>query len=196
MSVADEYNRLCITPSDIWEHLPTLKLLAEQCNTIVECGVRFVVSSYAFATGLPADGKLIMVDPYRSKNVDAFLNMEPRASFVHASDIECPLVETDMLFIDTWHIYGQLKRELAYWHGHVRKYIVMHDTTVDAIRGETIRNGWDAYQQSRETGIPVNEINKGLWPAIEEFLAAHPEWKLAARYYNCNGLTILQRDTE
>ena len=193
MTILDTYNRLCATWSDIYEHLPTLKLLSTHCSTIVECGVREVISSYAFASGLPADGKLVMVDPYRSKNVDDFLKKEPRASFLHASDLDCPLVETDMLFIDTWHIYGQLKRELAYWHGHVRKYIVMHDTTVDAITGETIRNGWDAVKQSAESGIPVDEIKKGLWPAIEEFLEAHPEWTLAARYHNNHGLTVLMR---
>lgn len=193
MSIVDTYNRLCMTPSDIWEHLPTLKFLAMQCKTIVECGVRNVVSSYAFATGLPADGRLIMVDPYRSDNVNSFLAKEPRASFIHASDLECPREETDMLFIDTWHIYGQLKRELRYWNKYVTKYIVMHDTTVDAIRGETLRNGWDPVKQSQESGIPVEEITKGLWSAVEEFLNDHPEWELAARYYNCNGLTILQR---
>jgi hypothetical protein len=115
----------------------------------------------------------------------------PQASFVNASDLECPLVETDLLFIDTWHVYGQLKRELARWHPVVRKYIAMHDTEVDGIRGETIRNGWDPVKQSRATGIPVDEITKGLLPAITEFLAEHPEWTMLARYRNNNGLTIL-----
>lgn len=196
MSILETYNHLCTKRSDIYEHLPTLKLLAAHCSTIVECGVRGVVSSYAFAAGLPEDGKLIMVDPYRSEQVDEFLKLEPRASFVHASDLECPLVQTDMLFIDTWHVYGQLKRELAYWHDHVWKYIVMHDTTVDAITGETIRNGWDAVKQSAETGIPVDEIRKGLWPAIEEFLEEHPEWTIGARYYNNHGLTVLIRSED
>jgi hypothetical protein len=35
---------------------------------------------------------------------------------------------------------------------------------------------------------------KGLWPAVEEFLAAHPEWKIEKRFTNNNGLTILARD--
>ena len=34
----------------------------------------------------------------------------------------------DITFIDTWHVYGHLKRELAYWHDHVKKYIIMHKT--------------------------------------------------------------------
>jgi hypothetical protein len=75
----------------------------------------------------------------------------------------------------------------------VNKYIILHDTTVDEWYGETIRMGMNAEQQSRETGIPVEEINKGLWPAVEEFLLAHPEWFIERRDTNCNGLTILAR---
>jgi hypothetical protein len=69
----------------------------------------------------------------------------------------------------------------------------MHDTTVDEWQGETIRCGLNAYQQSAQTGIPVEEINRGIWPAIDEFLAVHPEWTIERRYINNNGLTILAR---
>ena len=34
---------------------------------------------------------------------------------------------------------------------------------------------------------------KGLWPAVEEFLAANPEWVLVHRFTHNNGLTILSR---
>lgn len=187
------YETLCATPSDISEHLPTLRLLATLCSSVVECGVRDIVSSYAFLDGLPPSGRLTMIDPYRSAKMTDFLASDPRTSFVHASDLECPLVETDLLFLDTWHVYGQLKRELARWHPVVRKYIALHDTEIDGIRGETIRNGWDPIQQSRDTGIPVEEITRGLQPAIDEFLTAHPEWTRLAQYRNNNGLTILAR---
>ena len=59
--------------------------------------------------------------------------------------------------------------------------------------GETIRNGWNAEAQSQESGFPVDEIKRGLWPAVLEFLSKHPEWVLEARYTNNNGLTILRR---
>jgi hypothetical protein len=138
-----------------------------------------------------------MIDIYRSENVTPFLDMcaneNINAKFVCGSDTTCELIPTDMLFIDTWHVYGHLKRELAYWHSAVRKYIIMHDTTVDAIHGETIRGGMDARAQSIESGYPVEEITRGLWPAVEEFLAAHPEWVIEHRYVNNNGLTILKR---
>ena len=99
----------------------------------------------------------------------------------------------DITFIDTWHVYGQLKRELNKFSKITNKYIIMHDTTVDGIKGETIRNGWDANKQSAQTGIPVHEIRKGLIYAIKEFLRYNPEWYIKEVFTNNNGLTILAR---
>jgi len=193
------YQARCQNPSDINEHLPVLYEYTKKCSTVVECGVRTIVSSYAFANGLKeTPGNLLtMVDPGASPDMPAFLNLckteGVNAQFFNESDLLCPLVKTDLLFIDTWHVYGQLKRELARWHSSVNKYIIMHDTTVDEWAGETIRNGWNAVEQSKKFGIPVEEINKGLWPAVEEFLLLHPEWVIEKRLCNNNGLTILKR---
>jgi hypothetical protein len=70
----------------------------------------------------------------------------------------------------------------------------MHDTTVDELYGETIRLNMNSGQQSLESGFPLEEINKGLWPAVEEFLKSNPNWVLHERYINNNGLTILKRN--
>lgn len=99
-----------------------------------------------------------------------------------------------MVFIDTWHIYGQLKRELDKFSKITNKYIIMHDTTIDAIYGETIRLGWNAHQQAIESGFTVEEINCGLSKAIEEFLQNNSnEWVLYEKYTNNNGLTVLKK---
>jgi hypothetical protein len=199
MSLLDMYISKVNTPSDINEHLTTLKKYTDQCKIVVECGVRAVTSSYAFAISLKGreNVKLYQVDPSKSNEVTEFQQLCENelvpTEFFHQSDLDCPLIDTDLLFIDTWHIYGQLKRELSRWNKVVSKYIIMHDTTIDEWKGETIRVGWNAEQQSKDSGIPVEEINKGLWPAIEEFLVEHPEWKLKERFTNNNGLTILQR---
>jgi cephalosporin hydroxylase len=138
-----------------------------------------------------------MIDPWRSQEVDNFLTLCKseciNVEFIEKSDLECDLYETDLLFIDTWHVYGQLKRELKRWNSSVKKYIIMHDTTVDEWQGETIRCGLNAEEQSIKYCIPLEEINKGLWPAIDEFLKEHSEWKIEHRYTNNNGLTILKR---
>jgi hypothetical protein len=65
---------------------------------------------------------------------------------------------------------------------------------VDEWQGETIRSGWNAVQQSLDSGFPLEEINLGLWPAIEEFLKNNPNWILHERFTNNNGLTILKRN--
>jgi hypothetical protein len=190
----------CLQPSDINEHLPTLANYASDCNHITECGVRSVVSSYAFAHALKhkENNKLIQVDLDWNVNLDVFKNEcnaeNVNVIFYKDSDLTCPIEPTELLFIDTWHVYGHLKRELERWNAHVSKYIIMHDTTVDEWDGETIRCGMDAISQSITSNIPVDEIAKGLWPAIEEFLESHPEWILKERYTNNNGLTVLQRN--
>lgn len=187
------------TPSDINEHLPTLLEYTKQCDSVVECGVREICSSYAFALGLKGNENncYTLVDPYKSNKIDGFLSLckeeGVNASFIEQSDLSCPLIETDLLFIDTWHIYGQLKRELAYWNSSVKKYIIMHDTTVDEWAGETIRSRSNGMNEAKESGFPIEEIMRGLWPAIDEFLREHPEWKLEKRYTNNNGLTVLTR---
>lgn len=138
-----------------------------------------------------------MIDTEQTEEIQPFLNLchenGVNATFCKGSDLECPLVQTDLLFIDTYHVYGQLKRELARWHSSVAKYIIMHDTTTYGEHGESSLWGHDPVEHSKQSGFPVNEVMKGLWAAVEDFLAEHPEWKLEIRLTNNNGLTVLTR---
>jgi hypothetical protein len=199
-SVIDHtYIQRCTESSDINEHLPTLARYASQCSHITECGVRSCVSSYAFAHALKnkETNVLVQIDTAWADEMGVFKDACEKEGicvrYHKANTLACPIETTELLFIDTWHVYGQLKRELARWNNYVSKYIIMHDTTVDEWAGETIRCKFDPRQQSEDTGIPVHEITKGLWPAIREFLKEHPEWVLRERYSNNNGLTILAR---
>jgi hypothetical protein len=198
-SLKSRYYRACETPSDINQHLPLLLGYSKQCKSIVECGVRFITSSYSFAVGLEGkpDAHLSLIDPYRSPYIDEFISIcrsaGIEASFLPESDLKCPLIEADMLFIDTWHVYGQLRRELERWHSFVRKYIILHDTTTDALYGESLRTGLDIAAQSAASGIPEDEISKGLWPAVEEFLLKNSDWSLDLRLENNNGISVLKR---
>ncbi len=56
----NKFNQLCLSPSDINEHLPTIKKYAEECETIVELGVRIPISTFALMMGKPK--KLTSVD--------------------------------------------------------------------------------------------------------------------------------------
>ena len=193
-------NKLGIS-GDICEHLPTLSKYASKCESVFETGVRGCVSSWAFVHGLlnnnSVNKKLLMND-ITYCNIAELLSVTKDLPIVveyeWKNNLELNLSEKyDLTFIDTWHVYGQLKRELAKFAPITNKYIIMHDTTVDEWEGETIRCQMNAFEQSIQSGIPVDEIIRGLWPAVEEFLDSNPEWVLHERFTNNNGLTILRR---
>ncbi len=199
-----KYHTLCQTRSDINEHLPTLYKYAKECESIIELGVRGVISSWAFIKGLlenEKDVKRILLNDIEPCDTDELMeatkDLGVTISHEWKNDLELDITENvDLTFIDTWHVYGQLKRELEKFSKVTNKYIIMHDTTVDEWHGETIRcfGGIEtAKLQSKTYGFPVEEIMKGLWPAIEEFLETNKEWKLKERFTNNNGLTILER---
>ena len=199
--IKNKYNQLSRVPSDINEHLPTLYNYATECETILETGVRGCVSSWALVYGLlnnKSDTKSIILNDISPCNIDELLRrttglpISVQYKWVNNLQLELPY-NVDLTFIDTWHVYGQLKRELDKFSKVTNKYIIMHDTSVDEWEGESIRLQSDIDTQVKFSGFPRDEITRGLWPAISEFLSAHPEWTLHQRFTNNNGLTILKR---
>jgi hypothetical protein len=199
----EKYSVLVNTPSDIFEHLPTLRSYASKCESVIEMGVRKCVSSWALALGLLENGSssklLIMNDvdvcnTYEIENANKESGLQIQTIWKNNLEIELEN-DVDLTFIDTWHVYGQLKRELARFAPRTKKYIIMHDTDIDGIRGETLRNihKYDPEEQSRISGIPVDEILNGLQPAIDEFLSNNSDWVLDEKFTNNYGLTILKR---
>ena len=154
-------------------------------------GVRAITSTWAFLGAAPK--KLISYDienpakwgadiQYVYNVAEHYgLNYEFRKENVLKIDIE----ETDLLFLDTWHAYNQLKAELEKHSPKARKYIIMHDTTSYEFRDEplTSENAWEGDL----------DFGRGLWAAVTEFLDSTDEWVLHKRYTNNNGLTILKR---
>ena len=170
------------------------------CESCIETGVRGVISTYALIAGLldSGDRREILLNDITPCDITELLcickDKSVSISYIWKPNLKIELKqEYDLLFIDTWHVYGQTLRELYKFAPFIRKFIILHDTTVDAEEGETIRNGWDAVKQSEETDIPVHEIRRGIWPAITDFLACKKEWTLLERYTNNNGLTVLEK---
>jgi hypothetical protein len=200
-AIVNKFNELCTKKSDINEHLPTLYKYASECESIIELGVRGVISTYAFVYGLLSNNSLnkkILLNDISPCNITELLtqtnNLKIDIKYEWINDLDLEIKENyDLTFIDTWHVYGQLKRELKKFSKVTNKYIIMHDTTVDDFKGETIRQHLNAEIQSKITGIPVDEINKGLVPAITEFLKSNTNWKIKEIFNNNNGLTILEK---
>jgi hypothetical protein len=199
--IEQKYKSLCDSPSDINEHLPVLYKYAVECESIIECGVRGCVSSWALVYGLLNNNKQkkkILLNDLVQCDIDELLRstngLDVDIKYEWKSDLELVINENvDLVFIDTWHIYGHLKRELNKFANKTNKYIIMHDTTIDEFDGETIRCNWNAEQQSIDTGIPVDEIKCGLSKAISEFLENNKNWVLHEKLTNNNGLTILKK---
>lgn len=156
-TIQETYNRLVLQPSDINEHLPTLRRYARECGTVGELGVRGVVSTWALLYGLAESRHrpraLYSVDIEPAPGIEAASAAAERIGIEHRffredSATVCLPEDVDCLFIDTWHVYAHLRRELAHHHWFVRRYIILHDTEVDARLGETVRLKADAHAQS------------------------------------------------
>lgn len=170
------YKQLCDTPSDINEHLPTLKALTEECETVTEMGVRYCVSTFAFLEGKPK--KLTSIDikhpnEYEAQGgVQAFEKVLSTAkeygvqfNFIKASTLDIEIEPTDLLFIDTLHEQRQLEQELVLHSEKAKKYLVFHDTV---------------------------SCKDELMPAIDKWLSL-ARWKIKKHYENNNGLLICER---
>ena len=119
--IVNKYNILCKNSSDINEHLPTLYKYASECESIVELGVRGVISSYALVYGLLSNNsskKRILLNDIKPCDISELLrlteNLEINVKYEWINDLDLEITENyDLTFIDTWHVYAQLKRELV-----------------------------------------------------------------------------------
>lgn len=190
MTIEEKLNELIQTPSDINEHLATLKNYAARCEHVTEMGVRWVVSTYALLAGKPKT--LVSIDMTHPKVFGADLSIVEKYadqlncsfSFIESNTLSLTIDQTDLLFIDTWHAYKQLIAELRLHQEKVNKYIVLHDTTSYANHDE------GSYAALGEDWQPEGI---GLWKAVEDFLSEFPAWQLEHRYTHNNGLTVLKR---
>ena len=186
------FNILKNSPSDINEHLETLRLYSSKCDHVTEMGVRGVLSTYALLYGNPSKG-LISYDIVHPNHYGGTLDYIEEFSkeynipyeFKIGDSLTVDIDPTDLLFIDTWHTYDQLISELNLHSGMVSKYIILHDTTTYAHKGEPLTS-----ENSFKGEV---DLNKGLWDAVEEFLDGTNEWLAYERYTNNNGLTVLKR---
>jgi hypothetical protein len=174
------------TPSDIYQHLPILSFISSKVNSVTEMGVRSIVSTWAFLYGCP--NKLISIDlvnpSTHGQNIQEVYDMAIKNNidykFIQGNTLEIEIEETDLLFIDTYHEYYQLKAELTKHASKVKKYIAFHDTV-----------SFGQFGQNDNDALDTN--SKGLNLAIDEFLEHNPRWIKKFEYTFSNGLVILER---
>ena len=188
------------TPSSFNEHVYTLCDYARRSRSVCEMGVAQGTSTAGLVAGLYRNGaeekRLLCIDMDDCSQVPALLlasELGIDAQFKRSNSAAIDIPAVDLLFIDTWHCYGHLRRELARHHGQVRSWIILHDTAIDGYRGESVRMGHDLIEMAKISGYSIDEIYRGLGFAIEEFLSEHQEWQVERIFSHNNGLTILRR---
>lgn len=176
-------------PSDINQHLDTLRSYAEECEHVTEMGVRGVVSIWALLAAGPK--RLVSYDIVDCPVDEAIklgrawgVDFEFKKEDVLKADIE----PTDMLFIDTLGTYSQLIMELKMHASKVNKYILLHDTSTYGHRDESRYHG--------ASELALSDHGKvGLVPAVQDFLSTSEgkKWSVRAVFEHNNGLTVLGR---
>ncbi len=180
MTIQQRYDLACSIPRDIDQHLGTLLGLARQCDSVVEGGVRDVVSTWAFLLGCACRGGTVtsydLVSCSAVTEAQAICQAEGvRWDFIEsdwlADGVEIP--ECDLLFIDTLHTYAQCSRELTQLSPRCRRWIVLHDTVLFGKKGQ-------------------DGSTPGLWEAVKE-LVAGGGWLVLDHCTRQNGLVTLER---
>ena len=199
-TLKEQYERCCREPSDIYEHIPVLCSLARECSSVVEIGLRRMVSTWGILQGLSeseADDPTYLgidiecpPDPILDTARELATANRISFQFCQANDLYLDFdMAVDMLFIDSMHTYCHLSYELEMFSPKVKKVICMHDTS----------DSWGTLDDVGYVGdyseypLGIDRIKRGLWAAVEDFLERHPEWILSERRTNNNGFTVLRR---
>jgi len=173
-----EYERLCATPSDIFQHLPTFVELVEEFDAkhVIELGTRSGVSTIAWLWGLVGtDGHLTSIDIDERPAIGDHDDW----TFIQGDDLDPAIVSSlepaDIIFVDTSHLYEQTVKELNVYRWLVKPggVIVLHDTELRT-------------PETAPPGHPPFPVKK----AIAEFCGANGLSWLNVPY--CHGLGIVR----
>lgn len=173
----EAYRAACTTPHDINEHMPTLRRLGSVCLHVTEMGTRYGASLLALLHC--GARRVVAYDLHVPPTIGRLWTFAAAAGvdfrFVRGNTLEETIEPTELLLIDTFHTYGQLRVELERHAPRVLRYIALHDTATFGLTGEDGRT-------------------PGLMRAVEEFLANNRgRWTTLAHRTNNNGLTVLRR---
>lgn len=171
--IADHFEKVKNTPSDINEHIQTLYEYALKVKHITEFGFRGGNSAIAFLMSNP--DKFHSYDIIISPEVETFKQMAENEHFSfifhNENTLNCEIEPTELLFIDSEHTHDQVLKELQCHAHNVSKYIILHDT-------ETFKD----YRSG---------INEWLSGQDQDWLTGC--WNVEKEFTNNNGLLVLRK---
>jgi len=143
LTLADRYQQVCRTPSDIYEHLPRFVALVDELDAehVIELGTRTGVSTVAWLHALDGRGRLTSVDIDSRPDIGDYEHW----TFIQGDDLDSDVVTrldpADVVFIDTSHLYEHTIRELNVYRHLVKPggRIICHDTMLERPEGAPAR---------------------------------------------------------
>jgi hypothetical protein len=195
------YKEACSEVSDIYMHLPVLYEYSKKCEHVTEMGARGGMSTRTFLYSKPSkfvsyDYQYSTPEPHLVESVNSLIEILEDAKgqginceYIGKDVLKVEIEKTDMLFIDTWHCYSQLKEELSLHAGRVNRYIAFHDTYLYGQSGE----GYP----SMDINHPNRDLmsgNGGILKAIHEFLSDNDQWRIVYETNENNGLIIIAKE--
>lgn len=115
--------------------------------------------------------KIVTVDVNINLDIDQYTKIASELGidfkFIHSSDLDIDIEETDLLFIDTMHTEEHTFLELDKHAGKVKKYLAFHD---------------------------VNPVRFSTQAGIDRYLSNNPnQWKVLYHDINDCGFLVLER---
>lgn len=177
--------------------------LTRRCGLVSWASARALLHSLMVPCGraeaaMTTVRRLVTVDMERSDTrtlvADACastgISVETRTGDTAQTTIE----ETDVLIIDSWRVCAHLRRELAHHSDKVRRCIIIAGTAIDGDRGETVRRNGDPTTEARRFAYKVDEVRKGVWPAIRDLVAtSESEWGIVRCNTEHDGFVVIVR---
>lgn len=198
--IVNKNNLLINTKSEINEHLCIFSDYAEECNSILEVGIRNNESTWAFIYGLIKNKNLckknLSLIDYKYHNINEILINTSNISDLkinYFTDSKIPTENADLTFINTLHCYGQLKKDLIQFSEFTNKYIIIHGTALYENDSEIVKCNMDINTLINYKDLSEHDLSNGTKNAINEFLHKNKDWVLYNVCIHNNGLTILRR---
>lgn len=170
-------------------HLPRLRAYASGCRRAIEFGTKAGASASALLCGADT---VISYDLVYHSACDRLLRAAAgRWTYVLEDSRSAPVLDCDLLLLDSLHTYDQVLAELARHAAAVRRYLIFHDVITFGSIGADGESGQHLWTYTPGQSVPRDAY--GIRPAIDAFQIAYPEWQIIASYPESHGLLVLER---
>lgn len=193
--------------SDIYQHMPTFRRYADECNLVIEMGTRSVVGTWGFLMGLSDSARVKYQDDLINNRWQELENVTLASNKkLICIDIDHPNIWGDRLLetledgANQWGVDFEFRKENTLENEIEECDFLFLDTwhSYDQVKGELLLHGnksrkYIGFHDTELYGFRDMSGTQGIWPAIDEWLRANPHWYIHEKFANNNGVTILKR---